>query len=145
MADRPKDNTRSSSVRVQGNETAETETTSAKWPAIDLSVGDVVELRILPDNGKGDAPTEVRRTSESPSNLFSNPDLAKELFQIVADFDARVRELLSKSEITEPPDEHKKIKLAIGAVIYDHGTHLLYPDISAHKFLIPKELKGELL
>ena len=50
---------------------------------------------------------EVCRSSESPSNLFSNTELAKELLQIVSGSDARLIKLLSKSEKTEPADEHK--------------------------------------
>jgi hypothetical protein len=69
MSDRPKEAERSNKVRIQGSHTAETETTSVKWPAVELEIGDVVELRILPE-GDGDAPSEVRNWSESPSNRF---------------------------------------------------------------------------
>src|SRR3989442_10501926 len=65
MQDRPKENDRSRNVRIQGTETAESETIWSKWPTLELSVGDVVELRILPDHGEGDAPIEVRKSSES--------------------------------------------------------------------------------
>src|SRR2546425_12408611 len=67
--DRPKEDDHSIKVRISGHQTAETETISMSWPTTDLNVGDVVGLRILPD-GEGDAPLKVRRSSESPSNLF---------------------------------------------------------------------------
>jgi len=97
MHDRPKEGDRSRKIRVEGIETAETETVSLKWPTVDLDVGDVVELRILPE-GEGDAPSDIRRSTDLPSNLFSNPDLAKELLQMVSDFEARIMQLVSKSE-----------------------------------------------
>ena len=114
------------------------------WPTADLNVGDVVELRILPD-GEGDTPSEVRRSSESPSNLFSNTDLAKELLQIVYDFEDRLGELLSKSEKVELPDENKKFGRAVVGVTYEIGELLLSPVYRRHKELIPDKLKGELL
>jgi hypothetical protein len=145
MQDRPKENDRSRNVRIQGTETAESETIWSKWPTLELSVGDVVELRILPGHGEGEAPIEVRKSSESPSNLFSHIELAKELLQIVSDCDSRLMELLSKSETTEPTDEHKKISRAVASVVYEHGAQFLYPIFRRHKSLIPGELKGELL
>ena len=142
--DRPKEDDHSIKVRISGNQTAETETISMSWPTSDLNVGDVVELRILPD-GEGDAPSEVRRSSESPSNLFSNADLAKELVQIVYDFEDRLGELLSKSEKVEPPDENKNFGKAVVGVAYEIGELLLSPVYRRHKELIPDKLKGELL
>src|ERR1700730_3312635 len=73
MNDRPKENGHTRKVRMRGTETGDTETISLTWPPVDLAVGDVLELRILPD-GEGDAPSELRRSSESPSTLFSNAD-----------------------------------------------------------------------
>ncbi len=115
-----------------------------RWPEFDLKVGDVVELRILPD-GEGDAPREARRSSEVPSNLLSSAELAKELLQIVSDFDTRILELLTKSEQTEPEEEHKKLNRAVGSVVVEVGQRLLYPVYRRHKELIPDDLKGELL
>ena len=65
---------------------------------------------------------EVCRSSESPSNLFSNTELAKELLQIVSGSDARLIKLLSKSEKTELADEHKKITQAIASALYDRAS-----------------------
>jgi hypothetical protein len=63
MSDRPKESEHSKNVRIGGMETGETETVHLKWPTIDLEIGDIVELRVLPD-GEGDTPSEVRRSSE---------------------------------------------------------------------------------
>jgi hypothetical protein len=144
MSDRPKEAERSNKVRIQGSHTAETETTSVKWPAVELQIGDVVELRILPE-GDGDAPSEVRNLSESPSNLFSSGELAKGLLEIVSDFEKRLNGFLAKSEQSESAEEHRKFKLAMGAVLYELGQQFLFPVFRRHKELIPEELKGELL
>jgi hypothetical protein len=109
LRDRPQDNESQKTVRIAGIETGETDTVHLKWPSVDLEVGDVVELRVLPD-GEGNEPSEIRRSSESPYNLFSSPELAKELVQAVCEFEGRLRELAEKSKELEPADEHKKFK-----------------------------------
>ena len=126
MSDRPKDNERSKTVRLAGIETRETETIHLKWPSTELNVGDVVELRVLPD-GEGSEPSEVRSSSKSPYNLFSNAELAKELLQAVSEFEGRLSKLLEKSKELEPADEHKKFTLACGSIVWELGQNLLYP------------------
>jgi hypothetical protein len=49
LRDRPKDDDPSRKVRVAGIIAEETETTHLDWPTFELAVGDVVELRVLPD------------------------------------------------------------------------------------------------
>jgi len=115
------------------------------WPTRDLNVGDAVELTVLPDDGFSDEPAELKKSSEAPNNLFSNAELAKEVFDTVRGFDSQLMQLLSKSERIESSEEHRKVKLAIGAVLYELGEHLLYPIFRRHKNLIPEEMKGELL
>ena len=95
--------------------------------------------------GDGDAPSEVRNLSESPSNLFSSGELAKGLLEIVSDFEKRLNGFLAKSEQSESAEEHRKFKLAMGAVLYELGQQFLFPVFRRHKELIPEELKGELL
>lgn len=144
MSDRPKENESKKNVRLAGTETRESESVHLEWPSVELKVGDVVELRVLPD-GEGNEPSKVRRSSESPYNLFSNPDLAKELLQAVSEFEGRLSKLLEKSEELEPADEHKKFTRAWGSVVWELGQNLLYPVYRRHKELIPDELKNELL
>lgn len=107
-------------------------------------VGDVVEVRILPE-GEGDPPTSSKTSSEAPSNLFSNIELAKELVQAVSNFEKRLMELLDKAKETETPEDCKKVERAVGSVVFELGENLLYPVYRRHKELIPDELKGELL
>ena len=89
MSDRPKEYERSSKARIHASHTLETETISMDWPTVELQVGDTVEIRILPE-GDGDAPSEMRKRSESPSNLLSDSGLAKELLGLVSDFEKRI-------------------------------------------------------
>jgi hypothetical protein len=131
MHNRPKENNYFHSVHVDGTEP--------------LKVGDVVEIKILQDDGATDPPAEVKTSSEAPNNLFSNAELAKEVFDTVRGFDAQLMQLLSKSERIESAEEHRKVTLAIGAVLYELGERLLYPIFRRHKSLIPEEMKGELL
>lgn len=144
MSDRPKDNEHKKSVRLNGMETRETETLHLKWPSVELKVGDSVELRVLPE-GEGSEPSEVSRSSESPNNLFSNGELAKELLQAVSEFEERLSRLLEKSQELEPADEHKKFSRAWGSVVWEIGQTLLHPIYRRHKELIPDALKNELL
>jgi len=144
LRDRPKEGDRSSTVFIRASHTDETETTSMTWPEIELSVGDLIQLEVLPE-GKGDAPAKVRRSSEATSNLLASSDLAKELFEVVSKFDKNLLALLDKSRTSEPPDEHRRFSLAVGAVIAEVGQQLLYPLFRRHKELIPDDFKGELL
>ena len=144
MRERPKDNDCSMTVQISGTQTLETETVSIEWPSFELQSGDTVEFRLLP-HGDGDAPSAVSRSSESPSNLFSSIDLAKELLDLVADFETRLMKLVDKSKEIETSEEHKRLTNAVGGVLYEHGRWLLYPVYRRHKGLIPDDLKGELL
>ena len=122
----------------------ETETGYLDWQELDLQVGDTVEIQLLED-GEGDTPNAVRRSSELPRNLFSRPDLAKELLALVSDFETRLMQLVDRSEKTESAKEHKTFATAVGRVMTELGDAFLYPVYRRHKELVPDELKGELL
>lgn len=140
----PKNNDYSKVVQIVGIETFETETVQSKWPKFDLKEGDTVELHLLKD-GEGDPPVEIRKSSESPRNLFSNSELAKEVLSEVSAFERQLMQILDKSKNTEPTDEHKRVARAVGEVLAQLGDSLLYPIYRRHKQLIPDEFKGELL
>jgi hypothetical protein len=145
LSERPKEGETRRVLRVEGFDTnTPTETISLKWPELVLAVGDAVTLRVLED-GPADPPVTSKGTSESPSNLFSDVNLAKELLSSVADFEQRLFDLLKKSESIEPPDEHKKFKRAVGHAIVDIGEHLLSPVYRRHPELVPEAMRGELL
>src|SRR5690349_20685109 len=107
MRELPKDNDYAKTVQISGTQTLETETVRIDWPSFQLQIGDKLECQLLPD-GDGDPPSAVRRSSESPSNLFSNIDLAKELLQLVGDFESRLMKLVDKSKETETSEEHER-------------------------------------
>jgi hypothetical protein len=144
MSDRPKEDERKNQARIHASQTLDTETVSTHWPTVELQVGDTVEIRILPE-GDGDAPSEIRKLSESPSNLLSDSGLAKELLGVVSEFDKRILEFLEKSEKVESAEEYRKVKLAAAHVLAEVGEQLLFPVYRRHKELIPEEFKGELL
>jgi hypothetical protein len=144
LCERPKDNDYSKSVRVVGFQTLETETVRLEWPEFDLQVGDTAELTLL-DDGEGDPPSSVRNSSESPQNLFSHPELAREVLSMVSDFESRLMQMLDKSKTIESAEEHKRFALAVGYVVARFGDSLLSPIYRRHKELVPDSLKGELL
>ena len=144
MCDRPKESNYGKEVSIAGTATGETESTRLRWPKVDLKVGDVVELRVLPD-GEGNEPIEIRKSSESQYNLFFRTELAEELVQAVLEFEKRLNTLLQNSKELEPAEEHAKFTRAWGSIVWELGQNLLYPVYRRHKTLIPEELKGELL
>jgi hypothetical protein len=145
LASRPKENETRSVLSVEGFDTnSPTETISVKWSEIALAVGDIVQLQVLED-GPADPPTIHRSTSESPSNLFSDANLAKELLSLCEDFEQRLFKLMEKSEGIEPAEEQKKFKRAVGHIVVDLGEHLLSPVFRRHPELVPEGMKGELL
>ena len=145
LSDRPKEGTATRKVRLAAFDTSDdTETVSLEWPTINLDIGDVVELRILSD-GDGDAPSKTGRSSEAPSNLFSNSGLAGDLMRAVGDFETRAIDILSRSRSLEPPEEYQKLRQAIPGVLSEIASRLLYPIYRRHKELVPDSHKGELL
>lgn len=145
LADRPKDGHVKRVLRVEGFDTnSDTETVSVKWPEIALSPGDVVQLH-LSDEGPADEPVSRRSTTESPSNLFSDEELARELLSHCEDFERRLFELMQKAESIETPEEHNKFKHAIGHVVVDLGEHFLRPVWRRHPNLVPDSMRGERL
>jgi hypothetical protein len=145
LADRPKEKAQSGTLRVEGHETSiETETVSLSWPELKVSQGDVVELTVL-DDGPGDPPAKRRNSSESPSNLFSNEALAKEVLALCSHFEEKLIELLQRAEAIEPDDELRKFRRAVGHMASDLGDHLLYPIYRRHANLVPESARGELL
>ena len=144
LRDRPKDDDHSKDVRLSGSQTLETETIHLEWPTFHLETGDTVELRVLSD-GDGDTPIQVRRSYESPKNLFSSRELASQVLALVSDFDSRLIQILNLSKESEPEEDHKKFLTATGHVVSEIGERLLYPIYRRHRDLIPDEFKGELL
>ena len=83
--------------------------------------------------------------SESPQNLFSHPELARDVLSVVSDFESRLMQMLDKSKTIESAEEHKRFALAVVNVVAQLGDSLLSPIYRRHRELVPDELKGELL
>lgn len=67
------------------------------------------------------------------------------MVKIVSDFEARLMDLVSRFEQTEPPEEFRKFQRAVGSVVWELGVSFLSPVYRRHTHLIPDEMKGELL
>jgi hypothetical protein len=117
-------------------------TIHSAWDAIPLSVGDRVEIDILPD-GESDSPTTIRRTSDSPKNLFSEAGQARSLLAAVKTCDEALMGVLDRAKAVEPPDEFHKIALAIGDIIAELDRQLISPTLRRHPTLLAEaeELK----
>ena len=108
------------------------------WEAGKLSVGDKVEIRLLAV-GEADPPTTVRRTSESPRNLFSGADQARRLLTAINTFDAELMEIMEHARAVEPKEEFDRIARAIGAVVVEVDQRLISPTLRRHPELLEEE------
>ena len=119
-------------------------TVHSHWEAGPLAVGDNIEVKILPD-GESDPPTDVRRTSGSPQNLFSDVEQARMLLAAIKSCDQVLMEVLRRASAVEPPDELKKIELAIASVSVEFDRKLISPMIRRHPELLAEAEALELL
>lgn len=143
LSDRPNEQ-KPGVLRVVGCETESTETQFVEWPVGEVQVGDVVQLRVLPE-GQGTQPVERRSSSESPTNLFTGVAQGQELLSICATFEVQLADLLAKVKESESESEYLKFRRAVGHVAAELGERFLYPVYRNHPSLVPPELKGELL
>ena len=108
------------------------------WEAGKLFVGDRVEIRLLAV-GEADPPTTVRRTLESPRNLFSDADQARRLLNAINKFDAEMMGILEHARAVEPKEEFDRILQAIGAVAVEVDQRLITPTLRRHPELLEEE------
>jgi len=112
----------------------EPNTVHSAWEAVPLSVGDKIEIQVLAD-GEADHPAEITRTSESPKNLFVDVENARQLLQAIKVCDTELWKVLELAS-TEPPEELKKIRLAIGSVLVELDRQLISPVLRRHPELL---------
>jgi hypothetical protein len=105
------------------------------WKTPSVTIGDRVELRILPD-GEGDPPIEVRRSSASPNNLFSDVEQARLLLAAIKACDTEMMKVVERAKGTEPPDELEKIHRAVGSIIVELDHQLVAPTLRRHPTLL---------
>jgi len=106
-------------------------TKHSMWNAVALNVGDKIEIEFLPD-GESDPPNDISRTSDSPSNLFSDVEQARLLFTAIATCDEALSKVVEQARDAEPEDEFRKIALAIGSVITEIDRQLISPTLRRH-------------
>jgi hypothetical protein len=113
----------------------EPNSTFSTWELGNLSIGDIAQIQVLND-GEADSPSEVRRTSESPKNLFSNVDEARRLLQAISACDKELNAVIEQSQIVEPEGEFKKIAIAIGGILAELDRNLIQPTLRRHPELL---------
>jgi hypothetical protein len=107
----------------------------SSWESVSLSVGDRIDIEVLPD-GDSDAPITVTRSSESPNNLFSDVEQARLMLAAVKICDTELAKVLDRAQGVEPPDELDKIRLAIGTLFVEIDRQLILPTLRGHPELL---------
>jgi hypothetical protein len=113
----------------------EPNTVSSTWEIGPVTVGDRVEILVLPD-GDSDPPGKVRRSSESPKNLFSSVEEARFLLSAVQACDAELMGVLDRARNSEPAEEMEKVARAVFAIVYELDRHLITPTLRRHPELL---------
>ena len=135
----------SNRLRIQAiDKSDEPNSTFSTWDLGTLSIGDIAQIQILTD-GDADSPTEVKRSAESPSNLFADVGGARELLSAISVCDKELNFVLERSQTAEPEDEFKKIALAIGAVFAELDYKLIQPILRRHPELFAEAQEMRLI
>jgi hypothetical protein len=116
---------------------------TSTWEGVSLSVGDKVQIDVLPD-GEADAATTLTRTSESPKNLFSDVEQARLLLSAIKVCDTELSGVLDRAQETEPPDELLKIRRAVGEIIVELDRQLISPTLRRHPELFAEAREKKL-
>ena len=117
------------------DKTDEPNATISTWDIGNPAVGDTASIRVLSD-GEADPPNEVKQTSESPNNLFSNIDQARQLLSTISACDKELMAILERSKAVEPDHEFNKIARAIGEILSDLDRYLIQPTLRRHPELL---------
>ena len=117
-------------------------TVHSTWEPVAVSVGDKIEIAVLPD-GEADPPSTVTRTSASPENLYSDVEQARLLLETVQRCDKELLEVMHRATGVEPDDELRKIRYAITGILTELDQQLISPTLRRHPELLAfaKELK----
>jgi hypothetical protein len=107
----------------------------SEWDAGKLSVGDKVEIRILPD-GEADPPTSTRSLDDIPAALFANPTQAQQALKAAHICNEQLQGILRSAREDEPHHEALKIQRAIAALVQDLGKYLITPTLRRHPELL---------
>jgi hypothetical protein len=117
---------------------------SSTWEIGSVTIGDRVEILVLPD-GDSDPPAEVRRSSKSPKNLFSDGEQARLLLSAVRACDAELMGILNRARSSEPAEEMEKIARAVAGVVCELDRHLITPTLRRHPELLAEAKEKKLV
>ena len=115
-----------------------------EWSAGELSIGDKVEIHLLPDCD-ADPPSKTLRSSDIPAFLFSDPDQARKALAKVRDCKEFLEGILQAAKHNEPHDEALKVQRAVVAVVQDLGKYLITPTLRRHPELLSEAKDLDLL
>jgi hypothetical protein len=110
-------------------------TGASDWAAGELSIGDKVEIQILPGDD-ADPPTETRDISDVPAALFSDVNQARQALTAVHLCNEQLHAILRTARHGEPHHEALKIQRAIAKIVQDLGRHLITPTLTRHPELV---------
>jgi hypothetical protein len=112
------------------------------WEPVTVSVGDKIEIQILPD-GESDPPSTVTKTSASADNLFSDIGQARLLLETIKTCDKALCEVADRAVGIESDDELHKIRRAVGSLLAEIDQQLISPTLRRHPELLSlaQELK----
>jgi len=113
----------------------EPNTVHSTWEPVEVSVGDKIQIDVLPD-GEADPPSTVTKTSASADNLFSDVSQARLLLEAVRTCDKALWEAMERSVGIEPEDELHKIRYAIASVLGKIDQQLIRPTLQRHPELL---------
>ena len=108
---------------------------SSEWRVENLSVGDKIEIEIVPGT-EADPPTETKQSSKEPMLLFSEPDQARNALAAAHICNEQLQGILRAAGQTEPHDEAVKVQRAIAWLVQNLGAHLIYPIVRRHPDLL---------
>jgi hypothetical protein len=116
----------------------------SEWSAGELSIGDKIEIHLLPD-ADADLPTKTRRLAEMPGFLFSDPEQARQALAKVHICKEQLEGILQAAKLAEPHDEALNIQRAVIAVVQDLGKYLITPTLRRHPELSSEAKNLELI
>ena len=114
----------------------EPNTVYSTWEPVSISVGDRIQIEVLPE-GESDPPSTVTRTSASAENLFSEVSQARFMLETIRTCNKGLWEAMERSVGIEPEDELHKIRYAIAAVLAEIDRQLIRPTLQRHPELLP--------
>lgn len=113
----------------------EPNTVHSTWEPISISIGDRIQIEVLPD-GESDPPSTVTRTSASTDNLFSEVSQARLMLETIRTCDKALWAAMERSVGVEPEDELHKIRYAITGVLAEIDQQLIRPTLQRHPELL---------